>query len=173
LETRVGSSGVGARKLMRSRLPKPAFMNSIQMGSAALAPVSFSPRDLLSSNPIHTPQVREGETYEPCISKVIGGSRLARERVLHAARCDGGSMRDHLSKHRGHNTRRAFTHDLLNFRVFLLQYGAIVVGDLTQVSRNHANFVVRKCATGGCISNKVRSTAPRAMGRCNCQYCHK
>ena len=36
-------------------------MKSIQMGSAACAPVSFGPRLLFSSKPIHTPQVMEGE----------------------------------------------------------------------------------------------------------------
>jgi hypothetical protein len=36
-------------------------MTAIQMGSAALAPVSFSPSDWRSSNPTQTPQVMEGE----------------------------------------------------------------------------------------------------------------
>jgi len=37
------------------------FMKSIHMGRAALAPVSFSPRDRRSSKPIQVPQVMEGE----------------------------------------------------------------------------------------------------------------
>ncbi len=38
-----------------------AFMKVIQMGSAARAPVSFSPRDWRLSKPTQTPQVTEGE----------------------------------------------------------------------------------------------------------------
>jgi hypothetical protein len=33
----------------------------IQIGKAALAPVSFSPSDSRLSNPTHTPQVIDGE----------------------------------------------------------------------------------------------------------------
>jgi hypothetical protein len=38
-----------------------AFITVIQIGSAALAPVSFSPSDCRLSNPTHTPQVTDGE----------------------------------------------------------------------------------------------------------------
>ena len=43
------------------RSASATFMNDIHMGSAARAPVSFSPRDCRSSKPIHVPQVMEGE----------------------------------------------------------------------------------------------------------------
>jgi len=38
-----------------------ALMNSIQIGNAARAPVSFAPRDFFSSYPTHTPAVNDGE----------------------------------------------------------------------------------------------------------------
>jgi hypothetical protein len=38
-----------------------ALIKSIHIGNAALAPVSFSPSDSRSSNPIHVPHVIDGE----------------------------------------------------------------------------------------------------------------
>lgn len=50
----VGKLSFGVRSIA-------TFMKSIHIGSAALAPVSFSPSDCRLSYPIHTPQVTEGE----------------------------------------------------------------------------------------------------------------
>lgn len=57
------STGLSASPENRSfSLPAIAdFINVIQIGSAALAPVSFSPSDCRLSKPTQTPQVTEGE----------------------------------------------------------------------------------------------------------------
>jgi len=61
LAWRVGL-GAGSPRNLSSSLPwMAAFMKAIQMGRAALAPVSFSPRDWRLSKPTQTPQVTEGE----------------------------------------------------------------------------------------------------------------
>lgn len=55
-------SAAGSPRNSSLSLPAIAcFMNVIQMGRAALAPVSFSPRDSRLSYPTHTPHVTEGE----------------------------------------------------------------------------------------------------------------
>ena len=56
------ADGAASPEKCSSSLPWiAAFMKVIQMGRAALAPVSFSPRDWRLSNPTQTPQVTEGE----------------------------------------------------------------------------------------------------------------
>src|ERR1043166_662842 len=57
----VCNSGGGARKSSVSRPVSATFMNCIQTGSAATAPVSLLPSCFFSSKPIQTPQVSEGE----------------------------------------------------------------------------------------------------------------
>jgi hypothetical protein len=48
-------------KVSSGLLAIAARMKSIHIGSAARAPVSFSPSDWRSSKPIHVPQVIDGE----------------------------------------------------------------------------------------------------------------
>src|SRR5215469_15109793 len=59
--TAFGAGGGGAVKLSDSRPCSATRMKSIQMGSAATAPVSLLPRVFFSSKPIHTPHVIDGE----------------------------------------------------------------------------------------------------------------
>src|SRR5262249_25675904 len=56
-----GVLGGGAAKSSDSRPCSPTRMKSIQMGSAAMAPVSLLPSVFFSSKPTHTPQVSDGE----------------------------------------------------------------------------------------------------------------
>ena len=57
----VALSGSSLKNCSSSLPAMAAFITVIQMGSAALAPVSLSPSDWRLSYPTHTPQVTEGE----------------------------------------------------------------------------------------------------------------
>ena len=59
--TAAGAEGGGAAKSSDSRPCKATRMKSIQMGSAAMAPVSLLPSVFFSSKPTQTPQVIDGE----------------------------------------------------------------------------------------------------------------
>src|SRR5579871_5191288 len=59
--TAAGAVVGGAAKSSDSRPTSASRMKSIQMGSAACAPVSLLPSVFFSSKPTHTPQVSEGE----------------------------------------------------------------------------------------------------------------
>ena len=111
----------GSPRNCSSSLPAMAcFMTVIQMGSAALAPVSFSPSDSRLSKPTHTPQVTgRREAQEPGVGVVAGGAGLAAERMIQLRSGRAGAVRGDGAQQGHHGARGLLVDDFVHLRAAL------------------------------------------------------
>ena len=101
-------------------------MKSIQIGSAASAPVSAGPSGFLSSWPTHTPTVMFGvEADEPRVGVVVGRARLPAERPLERRRRRRRAALHDAAQQVRHHVRRVGADRLARLRPVLLEQVAL------------------------------------------------
>ena len=102
---------------------------------------------LIESHPYTTGYVG-GKTDEPGICKIIRSAGLARNGVFQASRRNAGTVQHYVAQHRYHSTSRALADDVLNNRIILFEYPAIVVCYLHNVVGHGTHTIVGKRTVG-------------------------
>ena len=103
-----------------------AFMKSIQIGSAATAPVSLPPSDFFSSKPTQTPTVMSGSkpmNQASVLSSTVPVLPASGQLSRHAGGARAGAALDDAAQQVGHHERRVGADDVDRLRRGSLRAG--------------------------------------------------